>query len=266
MTLILDNYRTDIKWDNPIRGPQFVWGNVEFLVVHYTGAANVIDGDPGENWDDIPKYLNNLQNYYIRERGFSIGYNVMSDQRGVTWELRGDTFRCAANIEVNHRAFATLVLVDGQESATPANAAAIRRLMAQAKMRAPKARIVTHASVAKNSTNTACPGIGLTWQVEHGKFEPTPEDYAQAGKEAGMDIVFWKDARYHDVFQVYPSVAPVSSEYHKWATAANVLDTVTITDRHRTTLKSLAVMTGKETVTRGDWSQQSVASLPNTPD
>lgn len=161
----------------PVNGPAFNWATIEWVVLHYTAAINLIDGDLGEFKEQLPAYLRAIHRDYLNRQpnGYSIGYNAAVDWLGGTWELRGDTFKCAANAnpskpgDENAKTFAILMLVDGQDGATPLAAAAVRGLVAQVREQAPKAVVVLgHRDVAA----TQCPGTGVYAQIKAGVFEP----------------------------------------------------------------------------------------------
>jgi hypothetical protein len=157
---------------HPVTGPAFRWSGITRIVIHYTGADNLIDGDRGEDWGGLPRFIDGINTYYVRSRGYSIGYNAAVDQRGHTWELRGDTFRCAANKGWNEVSFAILVLVDGNDTATSAAVEGVRDLVRQVRERAAGALIVGHGEIG----STSCPGIGLRSQIANGVFEPSEVD------------------------------------------------------------------------------------------
>lgn len=153
----------------PVKGPVLPWWTVDAIVIHYTSAVDLIDGDPGEDWAGIPAYLRRIHHDYTANRGYSIGYNVAVDQRGHAWELRGVDFKCAANLGHNDHTFAILVLVDGASPATPAAAEAIRQVVALAEQRATRELdIVPHSAVGA----TQCCGDGLRGQIAAGLFSP----------------------------------------------------------------------------------------------
>ena len=102
------------------------WPQIDTVVIHYTAADDLIDGDVGEDWAGIPAYLRAIQSSYLNRQptGYSVGYNWAVDQRGEVWELRGSDVKCAANRDHNDHCVAVLVLVDGDDQATPPAAAA----------------------------------------------------------------------------------------------------------------------------------------------
>ncbi len=157
----------------PVAGPAFIPTRVDSAIVHYTAADDLIDGDPGESADDLPAYLRAIQRDYVTSRGYSIGYNVAVDWLGGSWELRGTDFRCAANKGHNEHTFAILVLVDGNDMATPQAAAEIRRIVGELEALCRRElAIVGHGQLTNPNAATACPGSGLRAQIALGEFSP----------------------------------------------------------------------------------------------
>lgn len=170
-----DHYRQEWELDGQrVSGPPFDWSKVDRIVIHYPGADwRDMDFDKNgvEDWRDSITRLRNEQSYYLAQRGYSIGYNAMVDIWGHTWELRGDTFRCAANRGWNERSFAIQLCVDEQNPATPEQVDGCRRLIRQVRVVRPDAKIVSHAELAVGGTNTICPGAGIKAQLAAGMFE-----------------------------------------------------------------------------------------------
>jgi hypothetical protein len=167
----------------PVSGPDFPgWADMDFLVIHYPGRPNVADGDEGETVEDVAQEYRDTHHFYLNDpnRGYSMGYNVGVDQWGNSWELRGETYRNAANRgrkyrqenpeypNVNHRSISLQVKVDGESSASPAAEKEIQRFVRYARQQNPNITVVGHRDVEW----TACPGNGIYWQLENGKFEP----------------------------------------------------------------------------------------------
>ena len=171
----------------PVVGPDIDWSKIDMVVIHYTAADNLIDGDPGENWNGIPAYLRSIQNDYTVNRGYSVGYSVAIDQRGVSWELRGVDIRNAANKgnvnrhkhqndypaplthNCNHHTIAILCLVDGNDSAQPGMLSEINRLIAWYQQLAGRTlKIVGH----RDLDFTGCCGEGLYAQIRSGEISP----------------------------------------------------------------------------------------------
>lgn len=166
-------------WVNPLEpvtGPApFPWVTADRVALHYTAALNLIDGDPGENWAGIPAYLRAIHHDYLTNpaRGYSIGYGIAVDQRGESWQLRGITWKNAANLNWNHRTFAVLVLVDAADELRPPAVDAVRDIVAWFRSQSPfgaAVQIVGHRDIGA----TACPGNGVYSQITGGVLEPLP--------------------------------------------------------------------------------------------
>lgn len=173
-----DKYRGDwVRNSRAVTGPAYYWSQITQIVIHYPGAdwaSMDFDKNGTLDYRDTAVLLDNTNAYYWNSRGYAIGYNAAADMFGVTWELRGDTFKCAANKGHNDWSFAILVVVDDQAGATPAQIEAVRRLVAQARTLAAKhLPIVGHGSL--QGAATACPGGGINAQLKAGVFEPPPE-------------------------------------------------------------------------------------------
>ena len=165
-----------------IAGPRPDWHLVHRRIAHHSGAV-VIPADRGQ-------WLRNLQRDWEdnRDPGYSLGYLYLACQSGDTWEIRGNSFRSAANkgwepmtgVEnVNPYTAPILFDVTPGEKATPAAINAALRLW--------RDKIQPHATQwlepveGHNALDrTACPGTGITWQIAHGEFleaqPPQPED------------------------------------------------------------------------------------------
>jgi hypothetical protein len=156
----------------PITGPRIDWSLVDTVVIHYTAADDLIDGDPGEHAEQLDEYLRAMQRSYVASRGYSVGYNAAVDYRSHSWELRGADIKCAANRGHNDHTFAILVLVDGADPANAAMIAKIRGLVAEAEeLAGRKLAIIGHGQLA--GAATACPGAGLRQQIAQGVFAPS---------------------------------------------------------------------------------------------
>jgi hypothetical protein len=156
----------------PITGPRIDWSKIDTVVVHYTADDDLIDGDPGENYDRLPAYHRAMQQSYELNRGYSLGYNVSVDYLGGDWELRGADIKCAANKGHNDHTFAILVLVDGPDPANGFAVSKINNLIWQAEQEANrKLTIIGHGQLA--GAATACPGGGLKEQIKAGMFHAT---------------------------------------------------------------------------------------------
>ena len=174
-----DKYRKDwVRNSKPVAGPAFpAWANIKQIVIHYPGAdwaSMDFNKDGTLDYRDTAVLLDNTNAYYWNSRGYAIGYNAAADTFGVTWELRGDTFKCAANKDHNEWSFAILVVVDGDAQATNAQLMAVRKIVSQVRVLAGKdLPIVGHGQLS--GAATSCPGLGVRAQVEAGMFEPAIE-------------------------------------------------------------------------------------------
>jgi hypothetical protein len=173
------SYHPRSEWETaqqPVTGPAISWPSIVRIVIHYPGAdfADLDFNNDGQvNGADSIQVLRQMQNQYLHKpKPYSLGYNWMVDTLGEVWEIRGFDIKCAANEEVNASSVAILLLVDDQGAANPAQIDATRWLVGQIRGRKPAVPIVTHASVATNSSHTPCPGAGITPQVHAGVFEP----------------------------------------------------------------------------------------------
>ena len=151
----------------PVDGPLTIWRNIDTHALHYTGADDLIDGDPGEDWGGMAQYLANIQRSYERNRGYSIGYWFGFDQRGHVWELRGYKYKSAANLGWNHRTAPYLLLVDGQDMASPMMVESVNLVMAETNRRAGR---TCQTKPHRDIGSTQCPGTGVTVQHRAGVF------------------------------------------------------------------------------------------------
>lgn len=177
----------------PVKGPPAVWSDIDTAVIHYTAADDLIDGDPGEHAEDLPRYIASIQTAYAKPksqggRGYSIGYLWAVDWLGGAWQLRGWEFESAANLDHNDHTLPILVLVDGSDPATRAATVSIRALIAEGGRRAGRPlAIVGHGSLY--GATTACPGLGLRTQIRAGLFTPQPDPDPPV-EEDEMPIIF----------------------------------------------------------------------------
>lgn len=152
-------------------------GLLTSVVLHYPGSNNDVSSDTAQR-------LRNTQRYYAQARGYSIGYNYVVDPAGVLWEARGLDFANAANKGANLNTVSVQILVKGQDGATDAQVARVRKFVDDVRVWAgEKLQIVPHRSVSA----TQCPGEGIMSQLNSGMFEPVEVD--QPVKEFEMKIV-----------------------------------------------------------------------------
>ena len=154
------------SWQNPsqpVTGPAFPgWAKYTDVAIHYTSAAKI----PA----DIDAYHRAMQNDYLTSRGFSLGYTCSVDQqRGGSREIRGLDFKPAATRNANDFALAILVLVDGNDMATPQACAEVRRIIGWWESLAGR-----HLTIKGHGeyVATGCPGSGLRAQIAIGEFSP----------------------------------------------------------------------------------------------
>lgn len=161
----------------PVFGPLDNPLNNDTVVIHYTAADNLIDGDPGEHAENLPAYIRAMQYSYVTQRGYSLGYLFAVDWLGGIWQIRGWEYQSAANAGHNEHTFPILVLVDGADAATPEAVRSIQLIGAEAQRRAKRPLVVKgHGQLRLETgvgTATACPGAGLQAQVIAGVFNPS---------------------------------------------------------------------------------------------
>jgi hypothetical protein len=173
-----DKYRGDwVRKSRAVTGPAYFWNQITQIVIHYPGAdwsSMDFDRNGVLDYRDTAVLMDNTNAYYWNSRGYAIGYNAAADIFGVTWELRGDTYKCAANKGHNDWSFAILVVVDDQAGATPEQIEAVRRLVSAARVLSGKnLPIIGHGALT--GAATSCPGGGIRTQLNAGVFEPRPE-------------------------------------------------------------------------------------------
>ena len=197
-----DYRRSDwVNRSKPVTGPAFPsWSQIRQIVIHYPGAdwADMdFNRDGREDYRDTALLMDNTNAYYWSSRGYAIGYNAAADMFGHSWELRGVTFKCAANRGHNDWSFAILVIVDEHNAATSAQVDAVRDLVAQVRVLAGwDVPIVGHGQVG----STSCPGLGIRAQIADGVFEPRPSlptpvlEFGDRGPRVRVlrdHLVFW---------------------------------------------------------------------------
>lgn len=157
----------------PVNGSTLDWNRISQVVIHYPGNP--------ASWRvpaDVAAQIRNSHEHYVRTRGYSYGYNFIVVSQpghqldGRSVEVRGDTFRSAANAGVNEISVAIQVLQQADQPPTPAAVDGVRRLVGQVQSLARHPlRIVGHNG-SGGSTRTACPGRGLQAAVDAGEFWP----------------------------------------------------------------------------------------------
>lgn len=182
MTLIpgAETVHPRTEWQNsayPVTGPLDNPSNNDTIVIHYTAADDLIDGDPGEHIEDMDDYHRSMQYQYVTKRRYSLGYSWSVDYLGGIWQIRGWEYQSAANAGHNDHTIPILVLVDGGDPATDLAARSIRLIVAEAERRfGRKMAIKGHGQLREETgigTATQCPGVGLRSQIAAGVFVPT---------------------------------------------------------------------------------------------
>lgn len=173
-------YHKRTEWqlpNQPVTGPAMDRNAIVRIVIHYPG------GNVSKPYNTITRLRAEQNTYLHKVPAYSLGYNWMIDDIGDVWEVRGFEIKCAANEEVNATSVAIQFIVDDQDAANEAQIRAARELVAQIRTwRSVDLPLVTHSSVATHSSNTPCPGAGLTPQVLNGTFEPLSTPPVTPGK------------------------------------------------------------------------------------
>lgn len=184
-----DNFPYDIfrgEWEEPgltidehTSSPPLDWSEITNVTLHYPGSPYEISPDTA-TVDRLKANLRSSQRYYIKDRGYSYGYNavVWGD---LTAEVRGQDFRCAANgtAASNTPSFAVQIRAGGDDvneiarPASPAEVESVRRIVAWCEKRAGrKLAILGH----QDHKQTNCPGDAIFAQIQGGVFRPEQGD------------------------------------------------------------------------------------------
>jgi LysM repeat protein len=142
---------------------------VNEMTVHYTGVQRV-----NRTPDQIPGYVKAIERSHLaRPEMSAVGYNFAVDRAGRVFELRGWTYRNAANgTASNATSFSVLVLVGVEDNApTPEIVAALRQLYAEGVRRAGRPLVVRGHQQHKA---TACPGPALMALIRSGSIQQAP--------------------------------------------------------------------------------------------
>ena len=131
-------YYPRAHWENPAQpvtgpGPQGVRGT---WVIHYPGN----DGfhAPMSDYEMI-EYCRAMQNDYVTNRGYSLGYSFVVSQSGLAYEVRGFDINNAANKgdklkpeipNFNAVSMSIQVAVSGQDAASPAAVVMLNEIIA----------------------------------------------------------------------------------------------------------------------------------------
>lgn len=199
---------TRSEWQSPTQpvvGPPMAWANVDTCVIHYTAAKDCPEGWPLEPYR---AFLRSMQNDYTVNRGYSLGYSVAVSTVGESWEIRGVDIKPAATKNENGHTYAILLTVDGDAPASTAAVAEVRRLVADAELRAGRPLLIKgHGEFAA----TSCPGAGIRGQIAAGVFKPvqpepptpTPEDtdmyYMQSPTPGQRPDLIWTAGKVYGI-------------------------------------------------------------------
>lgn len=112
------------KETQPVAGPGFLFP-IRDITFHWPGSDK-----PYGIMDEVREgqFLRNIQNDYLTNRGYSIGYSYAFFQSGRVYEVRGTSIRCAANGEAawNLYGIAYFCVLGRGEIPTPAMENALR--------------------------------------------------------------------------------------------------------------------------------------------
>jgi hypothetical protein len=168
----------------PVSGNAMTIGELRYITVHYNGGSADLDGADDVYQDsDFARYIRNDHGYYLRSRGYSLGYNSMIAPDGDEWEVRGFTYRSAANgcSAVNRPGYAIQVALPSVTARpTAPQIAGLRHAIARIRAYARGAgnphtlTINGHRDVRPlcGSGGTGCPGEALYELVRTGALEP----------------------------------------------------------------------------------------------
>lgn len=171
-------YYPRAHWENPsqpVTGPS-PKGVRATWVVHYPGNNGF--NEPMTD-DQMIQYCRAMQNDYVTNRGYSLGYSFVVSQSGLAYEARGFDINNAANKgdkmkpeipNFNAVSMSIQVAVSGQNSASDAAVAKVNEIIALE----PDWDVVVHADV----DYTSCCGAGMIEQVRSGiigqSVQPAP--------------------------------------------------------------------------------------------
>jgi LysM repeat protein len=175
--------------------PKMVASRVKEMTVHYTGAKRVTRGK-----DKIASYIKATERYHMgRSPNMSgIGYNFAIDKWGRIWELRGWTYKNAANgTSSNSTSFSVNCLVGVEDNEpTPEMVQALQWLYAEAVRRFGRTLDVKGHQEHKP---TACPGGAMMALIRSGRIQqaapaPAPEPPAPPAPAGGTYTVVRGDS------------------------------------------------------------------------
>tara|TARA_R110000823_G_scaffold1464_1_gene5661 strand:+ start:4129 stop:5004 length:876 start_codon:yes stop_codon:yes gene_type:complete len=181
-------YYPRLHWEDcsqPVTGPE-PKGVRNAWVIHYPGN----DGfDEPLSDDEMILYCQNMQNDYVTNRGYSIGYSFVVSQSGLAYEARGFDINNAANKgskmtpeipNFNAVSMSIQVAVSGQNPASDAAVAKVNEIIALE----PDWDVVVHADV----DYTSCCGTGMVEQVRSGIIGQSVQPAPSTGDDAMMTL------------------------------------------------------------------------------
>lgn len=154
-------YHPRTEWQTaaqPVTGPILDRAPLVDMVYHYPGSG------PNAKYNNPVIVLRAMQNDYLTNRGYSLGYNWAIDPKGDIWEIRGFDIRSAATGGWNTQSVATMFLVPGIEQASRAQLDAAVELHKECNRRWTKA-LRTKGHFQCGTTATPCPGAGIKFQL-----------------------------------------------------------------------------------------------------
>ena len=181
-------YYPRAHWENPSQpvtgpGPKGVRGT---WVIHYPGNSGF--REPLSD-DEMIQYCRNVQNDYVTNRGYSIGYSFVVSQSGLAYEARGFDINNAANkgdkmkpaiSNFNAVSMSIQVAVSGQDAASAAAVATVNEIIALE----PEWDVLVHADV----DYTSCCGTGMIEQVRSGEIGQSAQPAPSTGDDAMITL------------------------------------------------------------------------------
>ena len=169
----------------PVTGPEPL-GVRGTWVIHYPGNSGF---DTPLTDDEMIQYCRNVQNDYVTNRGYSVGYSFIVSQSGLAYEARGFDINNAANKGVkmqpeipnfNAVSMSIQVAVSGQDAASDAAVTKVNEIIALE----PDWDVVVHADV----DYTSCCGTGMIEQVWSGIIGQSVPPAPSTGDDAMITL------------------------------------------------------------------------------
>jgi hypothetical protein len=167
------------SWGRKVNGnpARFNARAVDELTVHYTGAPRVMIGK-----GEVAGYLKRIERQHQGRNSSTIGYNFAIDKWGQIWELRGLTYRNAANgnVSSNKTTVSVLLLVGVNDNEpTPEMVGALQELYQLLSVLLGRP---LHVRPHQYHKPTACPGPNVLALINAGIIQqaapqpPAPEE------------------------------------------------------------------------------------------